>query len=60
MMTKASNRDRDRSYRFTGDCHGGRIVMRRLRLAQGYGPAATEVQYRTYFDDDYKSVSKVQ
>ena len=23
-------------------------------------PAATEVQYRTYFDDDYKSVSKVQ
>jgi hypothetical protein len=23
-------------------------------------PAATEVQYRTYFDDDYKSVSKVE
>jgi hypothetical protein len=23
-------------------------------------PAATEVQYRTCFDDDYKSVSKVQ
>ena len=48
--------------RFTGDCNDGRIIS-----CSGYGwckygmaPAATEVQYRTYFDDDYKSVSKVE
>jgi hypothetical protein len=42
-------RDRDRSCRFTGDCNGGSIVSYGWRK---YGQGATDVQYRTYFDDD--------